>query len=450
MYFVPGIDRLPAIVRLALLMFVVVAVSITLTLLCVEWVLRRDLELFTHEMVADELAEYASVYNRHGLESIRGMFDHEGHAIGHAAAVSRHGEVLYRNPKSWPPVPGWPQAEKGQEPGEIQSAPLDGNTRFFWAGRELGDGNVFWYGKTDAMERRFHADIFGQLWLAGLFVGVLSLIPIFWFAKEIAAPLREFTAQARKIAGGTSEGRLQAPRMVPELREFSRAFNEGLERIERLTHSLRFANDQLAHELRTPLARLRSRIENAGVTDAAAGVIAEIERINRLLQTILDVRAGEDGLLFLHREPSDLGELASSLVDLYLPSADACGIRLSFGGDSPCPVEIDRQRVSQAVSNLLDNALRHTPPGGTIRVTVRRQARMGEINVADSGRGLPEGVDIWDRRAREHFPQVSPTGLGLGLSLVRVVAESHGGWASVEASTGRGASFSIWLPLAEG
>ncbi len=126
---------------------------------------------------------------------------------------------------------------------------------------------------------------------------------------------------------------------------------------------------------------------------------------------------------------------------------DGClGIRLFFGG--ACIAEIDRQRVSQAVSNLLDNALRHTPPGGTIRVTVRRQARMGEINVADSGRGLPEGVDIWDRRAREHFPQTAPTGLGLGLSLVRVIAESHGGWADVESAPGRGASFSIWLPLA--
>jgi signal transduction histidine kinase len=449
MFFALGIERLPAIGRLALLMFAVAAGSIALTLVCVGWVLQRDLDTITREVVSDELAEYSAFYNRHGLDSIRVLFDHAGHAVGHATAVtSPDGQILFRSPRDWPQLQDWRQLREGQDVAAIRVARLPDGERYLWAGVRLNDANVLWYGKTDSQERLFGRHIFDQLLIAGLLVGALSLVPILWFSREIARPLRAFTLQANKIAAGGSGERLHAPRAVPELRDFAESFNAGLQRIEQLTGSLQFANDQLAHELRTPLARLRARLENAEVPPPA-GAIEEIDRIKRLLQTILDIRAGEDGLLYLQREDTDLASHVSSLVDLYRPSAEDQSVTLTFQADPGCALACDRQRISQAFCNLLDNALRFTPPGGTISVAVRKPGATVSIEVSDSGPGLPAGFEIAGRGAGRARREGGNHGIGLGLRLALVVAESHGGNLTCSESGRPGASFTIRLPAGE-
>ncbi len=449
MFFALGIERLPAIGRLALLMFAVAAGSIALTLACVGWVLQRDLDTITREGISDELAEYSAVYKSHGLESIRALFDHAGHAVGHATAVtSPDGQVLFRSPRDWPQLQEWRQLREGEDVTAIRISHLPDGERYLWAGVRLNDGNVLWYGTTDTQEHLFGRHIFDQLLIAGLLVGALSLVPILWFSREIARPLREFTLQANKIAEGGTGERLHAPRAVPELRDFAGAFNAGLERIEQLTGSLQFANDQLAHELRTPLARLRARLENAEAPPPS-GALEEIDRIKRLLQTILDIRAGEDGLLYLQREPTDLATHVGSLVDLYLPSAGDHSVRMSFQADPGCVIACDRQRISQAVCNLLDNALRFTPAGGTISVAVRRQGSAGVIEVSDSGPGLPAGFEIAGRGSGRGHGTGGHHGIGLGLRLALVVAESHGGELTSSAPGREGASFSIRLPAGD-
>lgn len=390
MFFIPGISRFPAIGRLALLMFAAAVASTALALGFVGWVLRRDLDIAMRTLVSEELFECTTVYNRHGVETLREIFDNGQRPREYAVAITKQdGTILYRKPWDWPPVPEWLGPPDAWPVARHRVASLGKGQSFLWAGSELKDGNILWYGKSDAQERAFHADILFQLWIAGCMAGALTLVPIIWFSREIAEPLRKFTEQAEKIAGGGTGDRLEAPRGVPELSDFAAAFNAGLDRIERLSHSLQFANDQLAHELRTPLARLRTRLENLGEADP--GVLEEIDRINRLLQTILDVRAGEDNMLFLQRESTDVASHVASLVDLYQPAAEARGVRLEFSSEGKCGAFVDRQRISQAVANLLDNALRYTPAGGGLRVAVGRSAKEIEIRVSDTGRSARRG-----------------------------------------------------------
>jgi signal transduction histidine kinase len=150
------------------------------------------------------------------------------------------------------------------------------------------------------------------------------LLPLWWFVRHVLRPVQDMMKSTRKLAEGSTDARLLAPNAVPELKAFATAFNDGLDRIDALTAELQSANDNLAHELRTPLARIRGNLEsyhdhteNAAARDAAARGMEEIDRAADLVQTILTTRAGEHKALKLHLETIDLRELLTHLHDLY-------------------------------------------------------------------------------------------------------------------------------------
>jgi signal transduction histidine kinase len=307
----------------------------------------------------------------------------------------------------------------------------------------------------------------GWLWQAGMptvwlgsvtaVCGAVILLAMLWCWRAVLLPIKGFTHSARRLHSRGGNARLLAPRAVPELRQLAEVVNAGLDQVMALTQELQSTNDELAHELRTPLARVRGNLEmlldksdNDRAKDAAARSLEEVDRAAQLVQSILTIRGGDHGALRLHRQPTAIHQLLATLVELYSPAAEDRGLQLKIQDGLDMVWQLDRSLILQAISNLLDNALAYTPRGG--KITLRWQAEGNQLVllVEDTGAGvLPEEMEwIWERYHRGSSSVIRHPGIGLGLSLVRAIALAHGGGSGVTNRVTGGASFWIKLPQA--
>jgi signal transduction histidine kinase len=183
--------------------------------------------------------------------------------------------------------------------------------------------------------------------------------------------------------------------------------------------------------------------------DALADCVEETDRVLVMLNTLMDISEAESGAMPLNREPIDLSEPVARAVELYREVAEAKGVKLDIDLPSGMVVSGDRVRLEQVAANLIDNAVKYTPRGGSVDVGVRHTGDRAGLRIADSGPGIPAGElpRIWDRLFRGDASRTE-RGLGLGLSLVKAVVEAHGGDVDVTSEEGRGAIFTVYLPLA--
>jgi len=323
--------------------------------------------------------------------------------------------------------------------------------------RGMRDGTTLWYGQTDAPERSYMTNLMRQLRLIAVTVGLLVFVPIIWFARRIVEPLMRLSAQAQKLAATPGRARLLATGAIPEVAEIADAFDESQERIETLTHELHSVNDHLAHELRTPLARVRGNIESllnhygeAAGEEAALRSLDEIDRATDLVQTILTIRLGDSGVMRLHLEVTSPLALVQEIVEIYALAAEDQGHVLTHIVESDGLVLLDRQRVRQAITNLLDNALAYMPKAGEVRVVQQVTIDGFILRVQDTGLGLSDEDKeiIWKRFERGSAANATTPGTGLGLSLVRAVVNAHFGECGCNNRPEGGAEFWIRLPLA--
>jgi signal transduction histidine kinase len=238
-----------------------------------------------------------------------------------------------------------------------------------------------------------------------------------------------------------------------EMRSLATSFNEMAEQLAVAREAEKAFLLSVSHELRTPLASVRGYSEALADGAIAPGEAAETInrealRLERLVGDLLDLARMSRSEFGIHRAPIDLDEVAREALRRFQTQAEVFGLRLEIASNGPAPALGDHDRVLQIVSNLIENALRVTPPGGSVRVAVGA----GTLTVEDTGPGLAPGELL---RAFErfflysHFGKERAVGTGLGLAIVKELAEGMGGTVSVTSEPGAGASFTVRLPLDE-
>jgi signal transduction histidine kinase len=259
----------------------------------------------------------------------------------------------------------------------------------------------------------------------------------------------------RIIATGRTDERVPAGTGADAINELTLLFNAMLDRIEALVRGLRGALDNVSHDLRTPLTRLRGTAELALASppdstrdrEALADCVEESDRVLVMLNTLMDISEAESGAMLLRRELCDLSDLVRRALDLYHDVADAKGVSLEAGELSAVQVLADPVRIQQVAANLIDNAVKYTPAGGRVTVDVDAVDDRAVLRVRDTGQGIAaaELPRIWDRLFRGDRSR-HERGLGLGLSLVRAIAVAHGGTVDVTSRLGHGSTFTVTLP----
>jgi signal transduction histidine kinase len=320
----------------------------------------------------------------------------------------------------------------------------------------MPDGALMQVGKTthDRVEllERFRANVASAV----IPLLVLSLTGGMFLASRALRPVRQIIQTVRAIEEGNMQARVPTRQTRDELDELGRLFNGMLDRIATLIAGMRSALDTVAHDLRTPVTRIRGVAELALRSDqgsdaprqALADCVEESDRVLVMLNTLMDISEAESGTMQLQREPVALADVVARAVDLYRDVADAKGVTLAADAPADVTVAADRTRLEQVAANMIDNAVKYTPPGGRVDVQIRREEGAAVLRVRDTGPGIPpdELPRIFDRLFRGDTSRAE-RGLGLGLSLVKAVVEAHGGTVDVASEPGRGSTFTVSLPL---
>jgi hypothetical protein len=278
----------------------------------------------------------------------------------------------------------------------------------------------FWYGLTAAI---------AVLSIAGLMVGLIT-------RRALMSRVYSIGRTVTAIIHGDLKHRLPTNLSDDELDTLARTINGMLEQIEQLVHGVRNVSNSIAHDLRTPLAELRSRLEELALMrpppDATFseidGAVADVDRVIRIFDALLRLAQIDAGLRRSGFVTLDLAELAATAVEFYAPAAELRNIRLTLHAQAPLQVSGDPVLIAQALSNLIDNALKFAPENGLIEVTIRRRSDgLAEIAVTDNGPGIldSEKAKVVERFYRGDASRGTP-GVGLGLSLAQAVAKLHG------------------------
>lgn len=277
------------------------------------------------------------------------------------------------------------------------------------------------------------------------------------FSFRALRPIRHLIHTVQSIDLDTMTTRVPSPHSNDELDELVRLFNEMLSRIEALILAMRGSLDHVAHDLRTPMTRLRGIAEMALrretcdpdiLREALSDCVEESEKVLTLLNTLMDISEAETGAMVLRKRTFSLNELLERIMELYEVIAEEKGIEVSVAAPGGLMLTADQTRLGQALANLLDNALKYTLEGGEIHIEAGIEDEEMVIGITDTGIGIPEEnlTKIWDRLYRGDESR-SQKGLGLGLSLVKAIVEAHKGRIQVESQPGKGSCFRIFLPV---
>jgi heavy metal sensor kinase len=425
--------------------------------------LSTSLRQYDREIIESTLVRYATAYRAGGVNGLAGAIRRDQTAAGYeplfVRIVDPFRDIVFLNPQT-----EWQRFDTSQ----LATPALSGEQSWAMLGSgdegellevesvRLSDGTLFQVGKStarrDALLRRFRIILlvdFASLVAIGLAGGAV-------FTASALRPLTNLNETVREIMRtGKVQSRVPARETGDALDELGLQVNAMLDRIESLIAGMRGAHDNVAHDLRTPMMRLRGIAETAlqsdgdqaALREALADCLEESDRVVAMLNTLMDISEAETGTMRLHRERVNLTELVHQAVELYEDVAEDKQVSLKNQATGDLWIEVDRTRMRRVIANLLDNALKYTPAGGTVEVGAERAGDEVLLSVRDTGIGIPaeELPRIWQRLYRGDKSR-SERGLGLGLSLVKAIVEAHGGRVTVESEPDKGSRFVLHLP----
>ena len=295
-----------------------------------------------------------------------------------------------------------------------------------------------------------------SIFVTSAIVGLLGLVLGSLLFRQITSPLRALSRAAEAIAGGEM-GRRSHALSDDEVGRVARSFNQMAESLARADIQRRNMIADITHELRTPLTVIQGNLEALmdGVYDLTPENVAAVHRqtvvLSRLVADLRDLALAEAGQLRLERKPISLADVIAQVNESLKAQASEKGVTLNIESGGPLPpVEADEQRIAQVLFNLMANALRHTPPGGT--VTTSAEARDGRVlvSVRDTGTGIPpeDLPHVFERFYRADRSRARATGgSGLGLTIAKQIIEAHGGQIWAQSWLGAGSTFAFSLLL---
>lgn len=305
------------------------------------------------------------------------------------------------------------------------------------------------------------AELPRELLIGGLLALTLAVFVLSrWTAKSVTRSLLPLMDGTRALAEGNLGYRVDASHVsLVEVSALAASFNQMADRVQQSQQAQRDFIANVSHDLKTPLTSIQGYSQalidgTARTPDAqqrAALVIhQEAQRLTSLVEEVIDLARLESGRLHLHRQAIDASELGAETVEAFYPLAEAAGVTLTWSPlPAPLTITVDAARLRRALGNLLDNALKHTLPGGKVTLTVEALASEGKVQyiVSDSGPGIPpeELERIWERFYRIDRARAGRSGSGLGLAIVKEIVEAHGGVVGVESTVGKGSRF--WVKV---
>jgi signal transduction histidine kinase len=279
-----------------------------------------------------------------------------------------------------------------------------------------------------------------------LLVIALVALAVMGGVRRMARPMNDLIEAARRIESGDYSARIPS-QGSPDIQSVARAFNSMSARLKTIDEQRRNFMADVTHELRTPLSVIRGQAEaiSDGVYPADEAHLAPIldatQTLDRLVDDLKTLVETDAGNLVLHKEPTDLGALVRDTVESFRPQAESKGLSLATEiADDVRIIEVDPARIRQVIGNLLSNALRHTPPGGSVTVAVSNPA---DVTVTDTGEGVPPDLlpHVFDRFAKGQ----NSTGSGLGLAIAHDIIAAHGGTLKIDSSVDAGTKASMKL-----
>jgi signal transduction histidine kinase len=409
--------------------------------------------------IESKLRKYVSLYERGGVAAVRKAADDARNAYFVRVLGPGDNTVFFTNSALW----------KKFDVKPSQQQPAAGQWQYFPATTDadvleltsvdLPGGIVVQVGK-DIEDRLEMLEDFREATLAVMVpVILIGLAGGAVLAARATRPIQRLIETTQSVIDtGRMDARVPMGKSGDELDQLVGLFNRMLERIEGLIKGMRGALDNVAHDLRTPITRLRGIAEMALRSDgrrpqeyreALADCLEESERVATLLNTLMDISEAETGAISLRLEPLNVSSLIEEIVELYDQVAEDKEITVSFDCPKHISVIADLNRMRQVLANLLDNAIKYSGPKSSVAIEADERHGQVLIRVKDSGSGIPpdEISKIWDRLHRGDASRSHP-GLGLGLSLVQAVVRAHRGRIGVQSQPGVGSAFTLYLPSA--
>ncbi|QHI99588.1 HAMP domain-containing protein [Xylophilus rhododendri] len=300
--------------------------------------------------------------------------------------------------------------------------------------------------------------LFGEKW--SLVIGLFICLPVglgvgFWVSRIVTLPLASMAEAAQRVAVGDFSVRAEPGRARGEITAMVVDFNHMIDALEGLERERRATAAAVSHELRTPLAVLRARLHAVcdGVIEGDETefrrLLGEVEHLGRLVDDLHTLSVAEAGRLSLQHERLDLGGLVEDTLTGMEPRIAQRGVMLEWvPAIGPVWVRLDRDRMRQVLTNLVENALRHASEGGWLQVALGVEGEDALLSVADDGPGLPQDMRNNPFRRFQKSLHGNSEGVGLGLSIVHALVVQQGGEVGAEDRAGGGTVFTVRMPLA--